>query len=604
MGLDVIIRASQNVTKVTRDVSNSLKRLEKDVKTLGVSSLVTTRNLGRLVGALTALGAGVAGVAGIIGGRILDIVGDLERLSKQMNITLGDAYRFKVMAEVFDTNSEALVRGTVRAISFLERLDSKLKKLSQVGEIKRLREETHRWFKQTELGYKSQIALLQNYGRTNLWVSNSLDPIVENLEDELNYYDRLHDEVMKQTQWVERFREELLSLQEPYLTHLRNLRAGIQSAKNTAEAFAFLVTYLRNVKDEFVQTTLAQILFGKQATEILNIIREEGDTFIRIWNIIKSLRIDEEVLKRFAILSDFIAIWKSQIWLMIMDIIAGFLGWSDAAQRAGQSTQDAANTQKDANQSLKEFIDKIEFITKKIEEYRKKISDWFENNKDTVEAIKNSFVWLITNLPQITKVIGTILALSTALSILIKIFYVLSFLGGIVAAILSIPVELAILIVTAVITVVTAIGLLIYNNWESIKNFFKGVWEALKGVFGGIGDFLKKVFEDFVGWIVGIVTAIWGYIETIIGWVKDAFEWFKKLLGLSTEPAKETANVPKRLQPAVAHAGSATGYQFVGGRTQYNIQFNLPSHLSPEVEEKIRNLIENDFYPRLRRVLS
>lgn len=114
---------------------------------------------------------------------------------------------------------------------------------------------------------------------------------------------------------------------------------------------------------------------------------------------------------------------------------------------------------------------------------------------------------------------------------------------GAIIAFLTSPIGIAIVAITAIITA----GVLLYQNWDTIKDRASKVWEAIKNAFsnakdniGKIIDGIKENFEGWVNFIAGIFTGDWqrawdgitgifrgvrdtikAIIDTILGFIGD-----------------------------------------------------------------------------------
>lgn len=147
----------------------------------------------------------------------------------------------------------------------------------------------------------------------------------------------------------------------------------------------------------------------------------------------------------------------------------------------------------------------------------------------------------IQNNPQLA---ATIAAIVTAIGILVGIFLVLAPIFTAIsslAAVLGVSfgaVAAPILIVIGVIAALIAIGVLLWQNWDTIKakaieiwgaikDWLSQTWEAIKATassvwngitsfFAGIWESIKGYFNQAIAWIISFLGARFAYMSTVI----------------------------------------------------------------------------------------
>jgi len=61
-----------------------------------------------------------------------------------------------------------------------------------------------------------------------------------------------------------------------------------------------------------------------------------------------------------------------------------------------------------------------------------------------------------------------------------------------------------------------AVGVLLYQNWDTIKEKAMGLWEGLKGAFGQVGEFFSGIFEGIKDTLKGAINFMIGGVNTLI----------------------------------------------------------------------------------------
>lgn len=180
-----------------------------------------------------------------------------------------------------------------------------------------------------------------------------------------------------------------------------------------------------------------------------------------------------------------------------------------------------------------------------------KLSDWINEHQETVQ----NFIILVGTLGTALGIAWIIYSAVTAFTALGGIMGVVSAIGGVlsgVMAFLTSPITLVALAIAGLI----AIGVMLYKNWDEIKEFglmcwetikegLSTAWEKVKNVFSEVGDFFKgvwkKISEGVESAFPGIVSSIKGYIDGVkktfsgvIDFVKGVFtgDWEKAWNGV------------------------------------------------------------------------
>ncbi len=175
--------------------------------------------------------------------------------------------------------------------------------------------------------------------------------------------------------------------------------------------------------------------------------------------------------------------------------------------------------------------------------------------KPIIETIGN---WIKEN-PELTK---TLFLVAGAVGALLLVLGTLGMIIGPLAAAFTLllgPVGLVI----AAIAALAAIGIVVWNNWDKIGDFFKNLWEGIKNAFSSALDWIKEYGLYFLG-MPGLIIKHWG----------DIVEFFKGLpekIGEAFAKVKDYILAPFRL----AWEGIEKGINWLISMLN-KIKFNIP----------------------------
>lgn len=174
------------------------------------------------------------------------------------------------------------------------------------------------------------------------------------------------------------------------------------------------------------------------------------------------------------------------------------------------------------------------------------VSDWIKNHQTAVE----NFAVVVGTLGSafaisgiIQGVVSAFAALAAGTSVLTPLITAL----GVAVNFLTSSITLVCLGIGALI----AIGVLLYKNWETVKQFFidlwdsfkmtiqqfvdwvTEVWTSIKDFFAGIWQGIKDVFAVVAEWFTGIFQAAWDGIlsvwNAVIGWFSNLWTGIKDI---------------------------------------------------------------------------
>lgn len=205
------------------------------------------------------------------------------------------------------------------------------------------------------------------------------------------------------------------------------------------------------------------------------------------------------------------------------------LGGSQALEQLGMDAENAGLIlSQDTLDSANQFNDAIDTLKAKTggsfakigAELATLLTPLLEKAAAALEKVVN---WLTNLSPTAQIVILVILALVAAIS---PIASIISAVTGAVAAFnaVSAIANWQLLLIVAVIAAVIAIGVLLYKNWDKIKEKAQELWQKVVDVFNGMKQSASDAFQPIKDWLDGVIEKVKSAIE----WFKSLFSWKKK----------------------------------------------------------------------------
>lgn len=205
------------------------------------------------------------------------------------------------------------------------------------------------------------------------------------------------------------------------------------------------------------------------------------------------------------------------------------LGGSQALEQLGEDAENAGLIlSQDTLNAANEFNDAIDTLKAKTggsfakigAELATLLTPLLEKAAGALEKVVN---WLTNLSPTAQMVILIVLALVAAIS---PIASIISAVTGAVAAFnaVSAIANWQLLLIVAVIAAVIAIGVLLYKNWDKIKEKAQELWQKVVDVFHGMKQSASDAFQPIKDWLDGVIEKV----KSAIDWFKNLFSWKKK----------------------------------------------------------------------------
>ena len=199
--------------------------------------------------------------------------------------------------------------------------------------------------------------------------------------------------------------------------------------------------------------------------------------------------------------------------------------------KASQTTEGKISSLKDAfSTALGTMTESLlPFVTSAVDGLSK-LANWFSNLDEGGKKLVLTIAGIALAIGPVTTAIGGLISTGKNLKKMFDIFKdgqkVISMLkmGGVGLAIAG----------------VAAAILLVVKNWEKIKEVAEKVWNAIKNFFSGvtewfsniistIGNTLSNIWASITTFFTTIGTAIWGFIQTILGYLQMPIEFIKNI---------------------------------------------------------------------------
>lgn len=79
------------------------------------------------------------------------------------------------------------------------------------------------------------------------------------------------------------------------------------------------------------------------------------------------------------------------------------------------------------------------------------------------------------------------------------------------------------------------------DAWASVEQWFTDLWESIKKIAFDAWEGLKQTANDALTSIGEYIKSLFEPFDTLIGWIKQAVDWFKELIGVQSRAASQGA---------------------------------------------------------------
>lgn len=154
---------------------------------------------------------------------------------------------------------------------------------------------------------------------------------------------------------------------------------------------------------------------------------------------------------------------------------------------------------------------------------------FFTNLPAPVQGVILGITALIAIIAPLLVVFGAIAsAIGAIIPIITAVIGFFGSLGGVIGvvggafAVLTSPITLVIGAIVALI----AIGVALYKNWDTIKEYAEKIWNGLSDFFGEVSKKIAEVFSKVWDEIKTALSAVWDAIKVVVETVWDGIKWY------------------------------------------------------------------------------
>ena len=479
-----------------------------------------------LTAPITAAGAAAFAVAS-------DYEGATARIQAAFGVTRQEAEKFKdIGARVYEggwgesldevTSALIQVRSTIRDID-----DNGLEKVTQTALV--LSDTFGADVNETIRGTN---ALMEGFG---LSADEACDLMTAGMQRGLNYTDELGDNL---SEYSVRWGEAGMSASE----YFSLLEAGTSNgAYNLDKVGDFLNEFLTSLTDGRMDEGIKNFSRGTQG--VFNQFKSGKATAEDVLQaVLKDMQNMTDETKRAQIASE---LWSSLGEDNAMGMILALGGVSDSFGDVGGAAQSAADAASDSfgnkmNEATRTVLGSLEGFGEPILNVAKGIAEVAKGVGDFLSSIPPEGQTVIISLLGILAALGPVLSMiGNALPVIAGVAKAVSGVGGVLKTIGGALGALAnpVTIVIAVIGLLVAAIIWLWNNCEEFRNIVTAVWEAVQSAISAVVDWFtgtaQPAIQEFIDGVVQFfqglgdtISTIWNSIMTVINTVVSAIASF------------------------------------------------------------------------------
>lgn len=180
---------------------------------------------------------------------------------------------------------------------------------------------------------------------------------------------------------------------------------------------------------------------------------------------------------------------------------------------------------------LKELVDWMTGIANKFLELPEPVQKTILSILGITAAIGPMLIMISKVIGSVGSIVGAFGSIGNAVTGVVKVF---GSLPSIASAISALPGLIASPVgaVVAIIMAIAAVVYIIYQNWDSLKEYFGGFWEWMKSIFSAFWEWLKSFFTQWgptilaiIAPFLGIPLLIWQHWDKVKEWLQPIFDW-------------------------------------------------------------------------------